>query len=141
MPKTNKGGRDFLPGNPGGPGRKPLPAEIKEIRAEFKGRFETTARRMADMKLRELESTLNSPDTSAFEIVVASIFVKAIEGSHQHQQSLLDRLLGPLPRPKESDDAIDAQAPIIVFFGSRDRGEVIAPPQIAERVVSGVVGP
>lgn len=139
MPKTNKGGRDFLPGNPGGPGRTKLPAEIKEVRSEFKGRFETTARKMADMKLRDLESTLNNPNTPAFDIVVASIFVKAIEGSHQHQTTLLDRLVGPLPRPKEDSDPEGIAPPLIVFFGSRDRGEVIAQPAVAERIVSGVV--
>lgn len=103
------GGKDFLEGNPGGPGRPRLPEDLKEARRAVKLEFEQIAQRLIRLPVPEVTRLAKSGETSALEAVVATIIVKAwSQGDQTRLNFLLDRLIGPVPKhielPPPTDD-------------------------------------
>jgi hypothetical protein len=97
------GGRDFEPGNAGGPGRPEVLPQVKEFKKWGK---ENTARmltRIGSMSYEELLGLLAKPSwANALELAVGSVLMNAIvNGEHQGIEWLLNRTIGPVKQEIE----------------------------------------
>lgn len=95
MPQYKKPGtgRDFQPGHAGGPGRPPLPAELKEIKRLTKGELELLITKV----IRAGPGDLKQFTGTALEMFVASCVSKSIKtGNWSMLDPMLSRVIGPL---------------------------------------------
>ena len=98
----------FQIGNPGGPGRPPLPPEVKAARALTKVKLEATLNKFLHMNKEELADYKNNPDATVLELMVHAITHKAIlSGDTQRLDFLLNRLIGKVADQVESQGTID----------------------------------
>ncbi len=104
------GGRDFEPGNSASPGRPQLPEDLKQARKLNKAEFERIANKFLFLSPQDARDILEDPTSTMLDHLVASIFVRGVQdGSHQHLEFILNRLIG-----KVSDKIEVKQKPFVV---------------------------
>lgn len=96
MTKGRKtGGKDFEPGNPGGPGQPTIPPELKAARRLNKVEFELIANKYVFATKAELEAAQTSPSTPAMEMLLVNIMLSGIfDGDQAKAEFFLNRLIG-----------------------------------------------
>lgn len=78
--KKKTGGRDFKPGNPGGPGRPKLDPEIKGMREMPKDVFKKTITFFMEMNLAQLEEYLKDiKDKPVFDVYIAATIAEGMK--------------------------------------------------------------
>lgn len=88
-------GRPFKVGNPGGPGRKPTPKDLKGVKKMSRYEFELRLAKYASCTLAELKKHRRHPDTPALDLMLLSVMIKGIgQGDHQRWNALVDRMFG-----------------------------------------------
>lgn len=104
MAKGKKtGGKNFALGNCANPGGRPkTPDDVKQGRKLLQTEFERLGQAYALYKRTDLEAVIRSPDSTAWEGLVAGLFARAISGSVAHIKLLLERVLGSVPIHVES---------------------------------------
>lgn len=98
MKGKKTGGRDFLVGNPGGPGRPKLDRDLKNCRTRDLRSFVKAARRFMLSPVTGARTFVLDENNSALDISIARCWIKAAEGSTEHLRLLLERLIGPVPK-------------------------------------------
>lgn len=88
------GGRDFAPGKVAGPGRTPVPVDLKDLRKTQLEAFLRRGFEFGEMRQDDLRKVLADPNAKALDLTLASCFARAISGSLPHQKELWDRLFG-----------------------------------------------
>jgi hypothetical protein len=96
------GGRDFVKGmpQPAGPGRPPMPPELKHVQAMSidEGRSRMTL--MSKLPLAELEAIAASKTSMAIDVCIATALIRGMrDGNLQSLNLIWDRLWG---KPKET---------------------------------------
>lgn len=96
MAKGKKtGGNDFKPGWKGGPGRPPIPLDLKQSRAAHREEFDRALSRMVKLSGPEIVEMVKSPTAPILETIAARVLSKAFnEGDHKRLEFILDRLIG-----------------------------------------------
>lgn len=74
------------------------PKEIREGRRILQRDFESISQQMSKMDLSEFERMRASGKATTYELLISTMFAKAIEGSLPHAQELLNRIIG---KPKD----------------------------------------
>ena len=101
----------FQVGGPGGPGRKPLPQVVKEVRKINRNDVEILFSECFNMKISELELIEKDPDSTAMQIAFAKCCIDAAKkGSLVHLEAILSRLFPPLSRAQEDNPLSPYQA-------------------------------
>lgn len=96
------GGKDFIPGQPGGPGRPHLPQEIREGRKLNQIRVSEVLNKFIDMPLEDVIRFVQDKTNPAMEVLVGSILVHGIKHGDQNRLNfLLDRLIGRVKEQHE----------------------------------------
>lgn len=103
MKGKKTGGRDFEPGNAGGPGRPELLPQVREFKKWGKENTSRMLTKVGSMTYPELESLLQKPTwANVLELAVGSVLMRAIEhGEHQGIEWLLNRTIGPVKHEVE----------------------------------------
>ncbi len=106
MAKGKKtGGRDFQPGNSGGPGQPKIPEEIREARKLNRLEFERILNKYIYVQLGDLHKIIKDPTTPVIDGVVCKILVKGFnDGDPRRLEFVIDRLIGKI---KEQEDPKD----------------------------------
>jgi hypothetical protein len=98
------GGKDFYKGQPGGPGRPPLPEDIKKARELNKDELTRVLNDFIYLSKGEIEEKILNSSTPMLELLVASILKKGIDfGDHMRLSFLLDRLVGKVKEVVEHE--------------------------------------
>lgn len=105
-PKTKKINRQketqFKPGNPGGPGRPSLLPELKNIPHLSRDESRKLLAKFSRMAIADVEAFVCRKDVPAIELVVAQIFLKAIEhGDPARLNFVFDRTIGKVSEKLE----------------------------------------
>ncbi len=128
MTKKKPTGRPFKPGNPGGPGRSPLPPELKAARKLNRSQVEITLSRIIQMNETEIEVLMLDPYATAMEKITARIVQEASKrGDHFRLDFLFNRLIGKvqdnikleLPKPT----VIKRMSGEVIELGTESRGD------------------
>lgn len=92
------GGNDFKPGWRGGPGRPPLPLDLKESRAINRLEFQRVLNKYMYLSGPEINEALKSKELPMIELVVAKVLAKAFnEGDQRRLDFVITQLIGPAP--------------------------------------------
>jgi hypothetical protein len=93
-----RGGR-FQPGQSGNPGGRPkIREELRDMKRLNQERFLLIVTEFLSKTKNELRRAVNDPDSSALEMMLASLMEKAIErGDPTRVNFLLDRTIGKVP--------------------------------------------
>ncbi len=92
-PKT--GGKDFVKGHAGGPGRPPMSPEQKAMRRLNKTEFERIANRFLFATDKDQAQLLLDPDMTMIEHAIQAILAAArTHGDHARMEWFLSRLIG-----------------------------------------------
>ena len=87
----------FKKGNPGGPGRPPLPPEIKAMEPLTREKYNRILHKYTAMTAEQLKAAASNPQTTVLELIVANIAAKAIQqGDQSRLEALLARAIGPV---------------------------------------------
>lgn len=101
MAKGKKTGGRSLAGIPG-PGRPPLPPEVKAMRKLTKTEFETVVHSLSFMGRAELKKVMANPKSTALELMVCAVVMYAINRGDQGRiDFILDRIIGRVPQKVE----------------------------------------
>lgn len=105
MAKGKKtGGRDFVKGKEGGPGRQPIEGDLKGLSKKWKSDYLRLIQKYDELSFTEIKQIVTNPETKGFELRVGSIYSKAIQGSLPHADSIFDRTMGPIPTKISGDE-------------------------------------
>lgn len=92
---TKTGGRDFKPGNPGGPGRPKLMPELKSIPHLKADECRRIIAKFSRMTLAEVQEFSERSDVPMIQLVVAKIYLKAAQDGDQSRLNFVfDRSIG-----------------------------------------------
>ena len=92
----------FKVGNPGGPGRPPLPKDLKAVKSLSKTRVEKIISKYGEMSLEDLQAAADDKSLPAIEHMVIAIALKAVdESDYKRTDFLLDRSVGKVKEIKE----------------------------------------
>lgn len=108
MAKGRKtGGRDIKPGTVLNPnGRPKLPEELKEARKARRTDVEIALEKFMGMNMAEVKAYQKNPDATAFERILVSIIINAVnKGDHSRLSFLLDSWVGPIVKKIEGEFA------------------------------------
>lgn len=95
-------GKRFKPGNAGGPGRPPMPEDIRKIKVLTKSHVEKVMNLFAGMTEEQIEVHLKRPETTMLEHMVGQITLRAVrDGDTQRLNFLLDRTIGKVKEVTE----------------------------------------
>ena len=96
--------KPFKKGNPGGPGRPPIPADIKEARQLNKIEFERITNQLIYLPSYRIKELLDNKETPNIVKMIGAICLKAERlGDHQRATFILDRLIGKVPDKIEGE--------------------------------------
>ena len=99
--KPKKG--DFQVGNPGGPGKPPLPPELKEAQAYTRVQLISAITKYIVMPLSDLMVLAKDNSLSAIDHMIMRIIINGIQkGDHQRMEVLLDRIQGKVKQVIEN---------------------------------------
>lgn len=102
MAKGKKsGGRNFEPGHDGGPGRPPLPVELKEAKALTKAKAFELLNRFLFCTDAELEQVLADPVAPQLDKMIIAVIKNGKGGDTASLGFLLDRTIGREPLPPQ----------------------------------------
>lgn len=88
----------FLPGHPGGPGRPPLPDDIREAAKNLRTVFIQAVVKLWPMPPNELKEYLMRPDTPSSEVQIGTLIAKGMElGCPKRLELILLRTIGRVP--------------------------------------------
>ena len=89
-----------------------LPTEVKEARLHNAVQFENSLYKYMALTYEELKKAFNAPDTSARDMAVIKILLKAIkEGDYRALDFLLDRTIGKV----QTNVKVDAEIAVRSF--------------------------
>jgi hypothetical protein len=128
MAKGRKsGGKDFAPGCAPGPGRPPLPPELKAVRRLTKAEFETLINKYLWMDLSELEAATKSKALPAAEAYAVSIIASGIKsGNWSGFEWIAQRLLGKV------QDKVEVTTPKPYVIEKLDGSQVVLGAKVEE---------
>ncbi len=107
-------GRDFKVGNPGGPGRPPVPIELKEARKLNQVELELIMNKLMGLNVKELEDIKSASDTTAIVAMIASIMIVALKtGDQTRLDFLLNRLIGKVKEKVEHSGTMTLEALVL----------------------------
>lgn len=96
-PKT--GGRDFIKGKPGGPGRPKVDPDLVEARKLTKTEFLNIMTEYLSMQTGTLKQLVKDESKPVLHMIVGQIALRAIyEGDEKALTFFMDRLVGPAPK-------------------------------------------
>lgn len=89
----------FKPGQSGNPGGRPkMPADIREARRVTQIELERIINKYTSYTRQEMKDAIADPNTSMFEIMIASIIGQAAQkGDQTRLEFLLNRMIGKVP--------------------------------------------
>lgn len=94
---VKSGGRDFLPGNGGGPGRPPKLPELKDAPRLDRDNYNRLLNQTLHMSKDELKKVLEDPNATMISKALASIVAKTTTLGDIHRlEALLNRAIGPV---------------------------------------------
>lgn len=98
MPRYKKPGtgKDFQPGNPGGPGRTPVPPELKAAKKLTAQLFQDCVNKLTQMSVSEVRAYLKTEECTSLEAMIAGQIKAAMDGKSAPIGLLLDRTIGPI---------------------------------------------
>ena len=100
------GGKNFVKGQPGGPGRTALPPDLKEARALRTIEFEQIIYKYLDCSLDQLQERIKDKSTPAKELIVIKMLELGLKnGDLPRVNFLLERTIGRVPDKIEVSDA------------------------------------
>jgi len=93
--RKKTGGRDFVVGKPGGPGRPPDPPALKEAKRLGKIEFEGLATKYLRMSRADLLAKADDETLSGLDSLIVSILLAGVlDGDQARAEWFLNRLLG-----------------------------------------------
>jgi len=102
MKGKKTGGRNFKKGNPGGPGRPPLPQEERVLQKITRTEFERIVNKYLLSTKEEIKRAILDPSIVAIELAAVSVIHKAIvNGDGRMLELILNRLIGRVSLPLE----------------------------------------
>lgn len=112
MPKGKKyGGRDFQPGNPGGPGRPKASLELKGQPRLTRESYSVTLNKIAHKTPEELIQMLSKENRNKYtmlELWIANVVKIGYEkGDMMRLESILNRAIGPVKQQLEVSGSIE----------------------------------
>lgn len=100
MDRRNGGGRSFVKGHPGGPGRPPKSPEIKKMTAHTRQEIERVLNEALSLTHEELKELVKDPKTTVLHKMVYTICIKGIFlGDPSRLDFILNRLIGKVKEP------------------------------------------
>lgn len=90
---ANKPGT-FAKGNPGGPGRPKLPADIKKAANVTKTEFKAAMARFSRLSLKQATNLMEMGKLTMLEQTICAVMMKACKGDTQSANLIWDRLVG-----------------------------------------------
>lgn len=108
MSKGRKtGGKDFEKGKPGGPGRPPLPMDLKDVKKLSKEEIERRFAQLWMMPLGELaELSQNVMAPTGLALMARVLHMAWVQGDHARAQFVLDRTIGKVAEKIEQTTTI-----------------------------------
>jgi hypothetical protein len=89
------GGRDFKKGQPGGPGRPPIPQEVKALAKVSYAQFLAMVGNLGASNIEQVKERQADPATTMLELCVLKILENALtEGDPKYLTFITDRLYG-----------------------------------------------
>lgn len=105
-----RGGRDFLPGNPGGPGRPRILPEVKGLPTLNHDTFRRLLLSKLSKTKEELLTEIKSKETKALDLWLCNIAMKGIEDRDVYSlEPLLNRLIGRVEAKLEISNTFEAR--------------------------------
>jgi hypothetical protein len=91
----NGGGKDFVKGQPAGPGRPKLPEEVKLVKRMTHIHIAELAADVIAGNVESLKSIVKDPNSTAIKVAYATCVLKAIQkGDVFSLNAVLDRIVG-----------------------------------------------
>lgn len=116
------GGRDFVKGKPGGPGPKPLPAEILESRKLTREEIYSSMLMLLDMPFEELKQFVQDPQKKVHELIVARILFEAIKGGDERRvEWVLSRIFGKMTDKVDQNVQVNYHGKLMEYIMDRQR--------------------
>lgn len=110
-PKSPNSGKLFKEGNPGGPGRKPVPQDVREARKLTQVELERILNKLTDKPLKELQEIRANPKTPSLEALICSIIIFGIvKGDQFRLDFLLSRLVGKVSNKVEHSGSLSLES-------------------------------
>lgn len=89
------GGRPFVKGQPGGPGKPRTPEDIKEARKLTQIELERAVNKYLYLSRAELKAAIEQPGTPMLDLMIASIVAQAAQkGDQVRLDFILNRIIG-----------------------------------------------
>lgn len=128
MAKGRKtGGRNFEKGHQFNKGVEKITSDDKQARELSTLEFMRIANKYLNSNLTELKQSMVHPDTTALEIIVIKIMVKAAEHGDQNRlEFILNRVLGKVPDKidySSKDGTMSGQAKVVITLPDNDRSK------------------
>lgn len=97
----------FEKGNPGGPGRPTLPAELKEARSLTQREIEISLQKFLLMTTEQLKKAKQDPETTMLDHLIISIMTHGVNrGCDKRADFLMNRLVGKVKQQIEHSGEI-----------------------------------
>lgn len=110
---TKSGGKDFVKGDPRTKfgGRKKLPEDLKAVKKLSNDMVQRLLAKYCYMTREEIVKVAEDPATSALDLIVCKIIVKAVkDGDQKRLDFLFDRTIGKVLQQMQ----VDMPKPIII---------------------------
>jgi hypothetical protein len=100
-------GGHFKPGHPGGPGRPPLPSDVKEARQMTQSEIELALNKFLLMTPEQLKKAKQDPETMMLDHLIISIMTHGVnKGCDKRADFLMNRLVGKVKQQIEHSGEI-----------------------------------
>lgn len=107
------GGRDFVKGQPGGPGAPRIPSDLKEARAQQAVEIESVIYKYMNASIDELKNAYTTKGTPTKELIVIRLLIASIEKSDEKRfEFILNRSIGKVV--DKIDHTVDVKPSILV---------------------------
>jgi hypothetical protein len=91
-------GRDFVKGNPGGPGRPKIDPQLREAKKLTAALFQELVDKLSAMTHPDLKAYIASGRATMLELAIGGQLMAAMKGKSTPLTVLLDRTAGPVKR-------------------------------------------
>ena len=98
------GGKDFVKGKPGGPGRPPLPDDVKELRQLTRADLDRHLTRLMTLDPHELAKEKTNPKITMLELLIISVMTHGVNKGDQARLGWLVERISSIGKVKEHLD-------------------------------------